>query len=145
MKVTYIPAHLFPLSFILMCSLNFEKCIPRNVEILKKLQKATSSHVQCLCFRTCLSNVSVRKCHLNDSYLSAALTERSTLFIFVETNSWCRPSSSIASAVFRVNSAQSFSGKSMSIKQHYTHFSGWNHSHLPTAHMPWEDTLHPKF
>ena len=61
-----------------------------------------------------------------DPYWSADLTHRSRLFICVEINSWCMLSSSIASAVFWVNSAQFFSGKSISMKQYYTHFSGRN-------------------
>jgi len=78
---------------------------------------------------------------------SADLIQRSRLFICVETNSWCMLSSFIASAVCWDNSAQFFSGKSMSMKQHYLHFSGRNphHSHLPTVHMPLEDIWHSKF
>ena len=106
-----------------------------------KTMRMTSSHIQLLCFKTCLNNVNVSRwdfeCY---PHWSADLAQRSRLFICVETKSWCMLSSSIASAVFWVNSAQFFSGKSMSTKQHHSHFLGRNpdHSHLPIAHMPWE-------
>ncbi len=61
-----------------------------------------------------------------DTHWSADLTQRSRLFICVETNSWCTLSSSIASAVCWVNSTQFFSGKSMSMKQLHSHFSERN-------------------
>ena len=57
-----------------------------------------------------------------DPHRSADLTQRSRLFICVETNNWCMLSSSIASAIFWVNSAQFFSSKSMSMKQHHSQF-----------------------
>ena len=107
-----------------------------------KTMRMISSHVKFLCFRTCLNNVNVSRwdfeCY---PHWSADLAQRSRLFICVETKSCCMLSSSIASAVFWVNSAQFFSGKSMSTKQHYFLFLGRSpdHSHLPIAHMPWED------
>ena len=132
---------------MLMCSLT--KMHTQKCGNFEKTMRMTSSHVQLLsqCFRTCLNNVNVSKWHCGcDPHWSADLTQRSRLFICVETNSWCMLWSSIASAVFWVNSAQFFSGKSMSVNQHYSHFSRRNlhHSHLPIAHMPWEDIWHPK-
>jgi len=131
---------------VLICSLtkmhtqkwgNFEKTITM-----------TSSHGQSLCFRTCLNNVNVSKWHFEcDPHSSADLTQRSRLFICVETNSWCMLSSSIASPVFWVNSAQFFPGKSVSMKPSSPpFFSERNscHPHLPIAHMPWEGAWHAK-
>ena len=125
---------------VLVCSLT--KMHTQKCGNFEKTMTVTSFHVQCVCFRTCLNNVNVSKWYFKcDPHWSADLTQRSRLFICVETNSWCMLSSSIASAVCWVNSAQFFSGKSMSMTQHYSHFSGRNshHSHLPIAHMPWED------
>ncbi len=114
----------------------------------KIMRRISSFHLKFLWFRTCLNNVSVSKWHFKcDNHCSADLTQRSRLFICVETNSWCMLSSSIASAVCWVNSAQFFSGKSMSMKQYYSDVSGSQdpyHSHLPIAHMPWEDIWHPE-
>ena len=132
---------IFPM---LMCSLKMytQKC--GNFE---KTMVRTLLHVNFLYFRTCLNNVNVSKWHFKcEPHWSADLTQRSRLFICVETNNWCMLSSSIASAVCWVNSAQFISGKYMSMGQHYSHFSGRNphHSHLPASHMPWEDIWHTK-
>ena len=142
MKATYHPVHL--LSFTSMLLFSLTKMHTQKCGNFEKTMVMTSSHVRCLYFRTCLSNVNLSTWILNTTYRSADLTQRSRLFICVETNNWCMLSSSIASAVCWVNSAQLFSGKSMSMKQHDFHFSGRNtcHSHLPTAHMPWEDVWH---
>ncbi len=129
---------------MLMCSLT--KMQTQKCGNFEKTMKMMLFHVQS-CFRTCLNNVNVSKWHFEcELHWSADLTERSKLFICVETNSWCMLSLSIASAVCWINSAQFFSGKSMSMKQHYSHFLERNphHSHLPTVHMPWEDIWHPK-
>ena len=76
--------------------------------------RMTSSHVQCLCFRTCLNSVNISKQHFEyDPHWSALLTERSRLFICVKINSWCMLVS-IAATVCWVNSAHFFSGKSTS-------------------------------
>ncbi len=133
---------IFPM---LMCSLtkmHTQKC--GNFENTRII---TSSHVQCACVKTCLRHLNVSKWHFEcDPHSSADLTQRSRLFLCVETNRWCMLSSSIASAVCWVNSAQFFSGKSMSMKQHYFNCSGTNphHLHLPIVHMPWEDIWYPK-
>ena len=138
-----------PTFLLIYCKLNFPMpmCSLTKMHTQKcgnfaKTMTMTSSHVLFLCFRTCLNNVNVSKWDFEyDPHWSADLTQRSRLFICIETNSWCILSSSIASAVFWVNSAQFFCGKSMSMKQHYSCLSGRNphHSHLPIAHMPWED------
>ena len=128
-----------------MCS--FTKMHTQKCGNFPKTTTMTFSHVNFLCFRTCLNNVNVSKWDCEcDPHWSADLTQRSRLFICVETNSCCMLSLSIACAVFWVNSAQFFSGKSMSMKQHHSHFSGRisHYSHLPIAHMPWEDIWHPK-
>ena len=118
----------FHLNFhILMCSLT--KMQTQKCGNFEKTMRMTLSHVQWLCFRTCLNNVNVSKWHFEcDPHWSADLTQRSRLFICVETNSWCMLPSSITPAVCWVNSAQFFSGKSMSMKQHYSHFSVRNPS-----------------
>jgi len=144
MKATYIPVHL--LLFKFSCADSLTKMHTQKCGNFEKTMRMTSSHSKSLCLRTCLNNVNVSKWHFEcDSHWNADLTQRSRLFICVETNSWCMLSSSIASAVCWVNSAQFFSGKSMSMKWHYSHFSGTNphHSHLPIAHMPLEDIWHP--
>jgi len=121
---------IFPMPMYSLTKTHTQKC--GNFE---KTATMTLSHVQCLYFKTCLNNVNVSKWHFEcDPHWSADLTERSRLFICVETNSWCMLSSFIASAVCWVNSAQFFSGKSMSTKQcwvNYSHFSGRN-LHLPS-------------
>ena len=124
MKVTYLPVHLLPFKFpMLMCSLT--KMHTQKCGNFEKTRIMTSSHVQSLYFRTCLNNVNVSKWHFEcDPHQSADSTQRSRLFICVETNSSCMLWSSIALAVCWINSAQLFSGKSMSIKQHYSHFQG---------------------
>ena len=53
------------------------------------------------------------------SHLSADTTQRSRLFICVETNSPWRLASSIAFAVSWVNSGQFLSGLCISVKEHY--------------------------
>ena len=58
-------------------------------------------------------------CLINNSHWSADWTQRSRLFICVETNSWWRVVSSIAFAVSRVNSGQFLSGSFISIRGHY--------------------------
>ena len=128
---------------MLMCSLT--KMHTQKCGNFEKTMVMTSSHVQALGFRTCLNYVSSSKWNFEcDPHWSADLTQRSRLFICVETKSWRMLSSSIASAVCWVNSAQLLSGKSMSMKQHYN-LLGWkHHSHLPIAHMPWEDIWHPE-
>ena len=54
---------------------------------------------------------------LHGTYWSANFTQRSRLFICVETNSWCMLVSVTASAIFSVNSAQLLSGMSISAKE----------------------------
>jgi len=128
----------FPMPMCSLTKMHTQKCgnFPKTVRM-------TWSHLNPFCLRACLNNVNVSKWNIEcDAHWSADLTQRSRLFFCVETNSWCMLLSSTASAVFWVNSAQFFSGKSMSMKQHYLHFSGRNHhhhSHLPISHMPWED------
>ena len=125
MKATHLPVHLLPFNFpILMCSLT--KVHTQKCGNFEKTKIVMSSHVQSLCFRICLNNVNdASKWHFEpDTHWSADLAQRSMLFICVEINSWCMLSSSIASAVCWVNSAQLFSGKSMSMKQYHSHFSG---------------------
>ena len=145
-----------PTSLSTYCNLNFpmqmcsltKKHTQKCGNFAKTIQKTSFHDHHCLCFRTCLNNVNViTKCHFEcEPHWSADLTQRSRLFICVETNNWCMLSSSIASAVCWVNSAQFFSGRSMSMKQHYSHLSGRNphHPHLPISHVPWVDTWHPK-
>ncbi len=130
---------------VLMCSLT--KMHTQKCGNFEKTMRMTSSHAKSSYFRTCLNNINVSKWHCEcDPHWSADLTQRSRLFICVETNSWCMLSSSITSAVCWVNSAQFFSGKSMSMKWHYLYFSGRNphHSYLPIAHVPWEDVWYLK-
>ena len=146
MKITYLPVHLLPFGFF-YADVQFDKMHTQKCGNFEKTMIMTSSHVQSLYFRTCLNNVNVSKWHFEcDPHRSADSTQRSRLFICVETNSSCMLWSSIALAVCWINSAQLFSGKSMSMKQHVLHFSGRNphHSHLPIAHMPWEDIWPPK-
>ena len=122
MKATYLPVHLLPFNFS-YANVEFEKMHTQKCGNFENTMIMTSSHVQFLCFRTCLNSVNVNKWHVEcDAHWSADLTQRSRLFICVETNSWCMLSSSIASAVCWVNSAQFFSGKSMSMEQHYSLF-----------------------
>ncbi len=108
---TYCHLNFYMLMFSLT-KIQTQKC--GNFE---KTMKMTVCHVKSLCFRTCLNNVNVSKWHFEcDPHWSADLTERSRWFICVETNSSCILSLSIASAVCWANSAQFFSGKSMSMK-----------------------------
>ena len=58
-------------------------------------------------------------CLINNSHWSADWTQRSRLFICVETNSWWRVVSSIAFAVSWVSSGQFLSGSFISIRGHY--------------------------
>ena len=141
-----------PTSLSTYCHLIFpvliDKFLTQKCANFEKTWRMTIVHGVFSRLRTPLNNVNVSKWHFEcDPHLSADLTQRSRLFICVETNSWYMLSSSIALAVCRVSSAQFFSGKSMSMKQHYAHFSGRNphYSHLPTAHMPWVDNWHPRF
>ena len=132
----------FPMPMCTLTKMHTQKC-----GNFPKTMRMTWNHDQFSCFRACLNNVNVSKWDFEcDPHRSADSTQRSRLFICVETNSWCMVSSSIASAVFWVNSAQFFSGKSMSMKQHQSQFLGRNPdpSHLPIAHIPWEDIWHPK-
>ena len=117
MKITYLSVHLWPFKFthadVQLAKMHTQKC--GNLE---KTMVTISSHIQDLAedFRTCLNNVNITKWHFEcEPHWSADLTQRSRLFICVETNSWYMLSSSIASAVFWVNSAQLLSGKSMSM------------------------------
>jgi hypothetical protein len=88
MKVTYLPVHLLPFQFsYAMCSLtkmHTQKC--GNFETTRIM---ISPHVQSLYFRACLENDNVSECqHFEcDPHRSADLTQRSRLFICVETNS----------------------------------------------------------
>ena len=79
-----------------------------------------------------------------DSHLRADLTQRLRLFICVETKSSYRLGSSIASAVFSVNSEQSISGVSMSVEQLCISIShdSKNYFHLANAHIPLEEIEH---
>ena len=86
-----------PTSLSTCCHLNFPMLMCNLTKIhtqkcgnFEKTMSMTSSHVQCLCFRTCLSNVTASiKCDFgHDPHWSADLTQRSRLFIWVETNSW---------------------------------------------------------
>ena len=110
----------FPMLMCIATKMHTQKC--GNFE---NTMKVTSSHDECWCFITCLNNDNVSNIVSDifycDPYWSADLTQRSRLFICVETNSPCMMSSSIASAVCWVNSAQFFSARSMSMK-HYSHF-----------------------
>ena len=127
MKATYLPVHLLPFNFpIPICSLT--KIHTQKCGNFPKTSIMTLFHVQWFSYlKTFLNNVYVSKWDFEcDPHWSADLTQRSRLFICVETNSWCMLLSSIASAVFWVNSAQFFSGKSMSMRQHYSYFSGRN-------------------
>ena len=144
MKATYLPLHLLPLIFpVLMCSLT-KNAYPEMWKFWKNYQNdiipCPISMFQNMSDGT-MSMLFNKWCFECDPHRSADLTQRSRLFICVETNSWCMLSLSIALAVCWVNSAQFFSGKSMSTKQHYSWISGRksHHSHLPIAHMPWED------
>ena len=142
MKATYLPVHLMPFNFSNYAYVQFEKMHTQKCGNFEKIMRMTSFHIQFLCFgfRTCLNNANVSMWHFecSDLHWSADLTQRSRLFICVEINSWCMLSSSLASAVFWLSSAQFISGKSMSINQHYSHFSRRNphYSCLQIAHMP---------
>ena len=135
MMATYLPVHLLPFKFHMPMD-SLTKTHTQKCGNLAKTVITTSSHCLLFFFRTCLNNVNVSKWHFEcNPHWSADLTQRSRLFIWVETNSWCMLLSSIALAVCWVSSAQFFSGKSMSMKQHYFHFSGRKHdySHLLTS------------
>ena len=64
--------------------------------------------------------------------LSADLTQRSRLFPCVETKSWSILSSVTASAVLSVNSGQSISGKSISVKELLSLFKAAHMFTIPT-------------
>ena len=63
---------------------------------------------------------------MHDAHWSINLTQRSRLFICVDTNSLLRLGSSIAAADLSVSSWQSVSGKSMSVMHDHFCFKWWN-------------------
>ena len=117
MKVTYLPVHLLQFKFSYA---NVQFDINAYPEMWKFWKDYGNNIIPCPIsrFQNMSDNVNVSNQHFEcDPHWSADLTQRSRLFICVETNNWCMLSSSIASAVCWVNSAQFFSGKSMSMKQ----------------------------
>ena len=133
MKATYLPVQLFPFNFsIPMCSL-IKNTYPEVWKFRKNYDHSIKPWKKGFKFQNMSGQIHVSKWWFEcDPHRSADLMQRSTLFICVETNSWYIPSSSIVSAVFWVNSAQFFSGRCISIKQHYSHFSERNPHHLPS-------------
>ncbi len=147
MKATYHSFHLLPVDFLMMMGTCLASMLTQKCGNFVKTALMTPTQSKVSFGKICLSKVNISMLHFEcTTDWSAHLTQRSRLFICVDTNSSCKVVSSIASAVWWVNSGQSVSGKSISIGEHYLNFPGRNiHcSHLPIAHMPWEDIWYPK-
>ena len=83
--------------------------------------RITASNEGVFSTKTCLKLVKVWNWILKwNSHWSADLTQRSRLFICVETNNSCKVESSITSAVFVVSSWQSCSGRCISTRKFIT-------------------------